>query len=734
MTKPTWQDPNFALEESKYQNPIPSRLLILQTLADFINQGQSTSLESLAIHFGIIDDEDRFFALTNRLKAMLRDGQLLRNDGIHYHIAPIPQDLVGKVISNPKGFGFLQLEDMPDLFLHEKQMRLVFHGDIVRAVATEYRGKAEGRIEEVIKQQTEFIGRLAQDEDGLFFAQLDGVNAHQPITLDTADVADFQVELGGPIKVRLLEPPTLENFATGQIIENLAEHNNRELVIETAISNYDLPHYFQESTLQQAADFFEPTELEYKDRVDLRPMPLVTIDGEDSRDFDDAVYAEKRAGGNYRLVVAIADVSHYVTPKSPLDVDAYERGTSVYFPHYVIPMLPERLSNGLCSLNPKVDRLCLVCDMKISKAGRVTGYEFYAAVMHSKARLTYNQVNAYFDDPKNQTLPSELVHHADVLKSIDTLYDLYRVLDKKRNERGALDFAVDEAYIKFDENGDIKQISKRTRGDSHKLIEECMLLANVCAANFALKHNLPVLYRNHAHPDDEKSLRLSEYLRAFGLAFPKESPTHQDYQRIIAAVEARPDVSSIHAMLLRSMMQAYYGADNLGHFGLAYSEYSHFTSPIRRYPDLMLHRAIKDHLANQKPAMPLYHDLQEAGLHSSSTERRAEEASRFVESWLKCHYIKNHIGEIFAGVVSGITSFGVFVTLTEQFIDGLILISRLGDEYFEYDAKQQKLIGNKGKIYKMGDALTVQVLGVNMDTLQIDFIPAKEPKKKKPKK
>lgn len=729
MTTPTWQDPNSAIEASKYQNPIPSRLLILQTIASLINDGKATSLEQLASHFGIIHDEDKFFALTNRLKAMLRDGQLLRDDGIHYHIAPIPTEVTGKVISNPKGFGFLVLDDMPDLFLHEKQMRLVFHNDTVKAVATEYRGKAEGRITEVLSRQSEFVGTLQQDEDGAYYAELDGVNAHQPITLDKDDVASFAVKIGEPIKVSLIDPPTLQEFATGRILANLSEHNNRELIIETAIFNHNLPHEFSAETLTQAESFGEPTDKEFKGRVDLRHLPLVTIDGEDSRDFDDAVYAEKRAGGNYRVIVAIADVSHYVTPQSALDKDAYERGTSVYFPHYVIPMLPEHLSNGLCSLNPKKDRLCMACDIKLSRTGNITGYEFYPAIMHSQARLTYNQVNAYFDDPTNETLPSDLVGNPAVLKSIDTLYALYQVLDNKRENRGAMAFETAETYIKFDENGDIRDIVKRTRGDSHKLIEEMMLLANTCAANFALKHDLPVLYRNHERPDDEKAGKLANYLKTFGLSFPAENPTHQDYQRVIKATANRPDVASIHSMLLRSMMQANYAPDNIGHFGLAYEEYSHFTSPIRRYPDLMLHRAIKDKVMGNKPKPALYKSLDEAGEQTSNTERRAEEASRFVEGWLKCHYMSGQVGNEFTGVVSAVTSFGLFVTLTELFIDGLIHISNLGEQYFEFDEKQQKLVGDKGAVFGLGQVIDIKVAGVNMDLLQIDFLPVVEKSK-----
>ena len=719
--KTKWNDPNAAVEATKYQNPIPSRLLILQTVADITNQGNPATQESLAMHFGILDDEDKFFALANRLKAMLRDSQLERSDGIHFSVAPLPTILTGTVSANPKGFGFVVLPDMPDLFLHEKQMRLVFDGDTVEVVASEYRGKAEARITTVThRHQLEFIGKLAYDGEG-FFVQLSGANAHQPITVSDDNVMAMNAGIGDDVKVAIIDLPTYQEFATGKITELLSNLNDRELIIETTLYNYGILHEFSKETLKQAASFDEPSDKDFAGRVDLRHLPLVTIDGEDSRDFDDAVYAEKRAGGNYRVIVAIADVSHYVTPRSPLDVDAYERGTSVYFPHRVIPMLPEALSNGLCSLNPKVDRLCMVADIKVSRGGKVTGYEFYPAVMHSQARLTYNQVNAYFNDPTNETLPDDLVRNGDVTKSIDTLHQLYQILDARREERGAMAFETAETYIKFGKDGDIVDIVARTRGDAHKLIEEMMLLANTCAANFALKHELPVLYRNHDKPNDEKSARLHEYVKSFGLSFPSESPTHEDYQRIIKATADRPDAVSIHSMLLRSMMQANYSPDNIGHFGLAYDEYSHFTSPIRRYPDLMLHRAIKDKVTAQQPADALYGSLDEAGEQTSLTERRAEEASRDVETWLKCHYMQRHIGDEFTATVTTVTSFGLFVTLNELFIEGLIHISGLGNEYFDYDEREQKLIGDKGSKFGLGDSLLIQVAGVNMDLLQIDF-------------
>lgn len=715
----TWNDPNARAEAQKYDNPIPSRELILTTLAEH----SDITHPKLAAIFGI-SDPDQFDALGNRLKAMTRDGQVNREGRPYRYRVVTKHDVVTGVVSaHAKGFGFVILDDMPDLFLHEKQMRWVFNGDKVNAIgtATDNRGRTEGRIVEVIeRQQNEFIGTLSGDDDG-YFVELGSPNSHQPITVTEENVQAVNAKIGFPVKVAIIDWPNQHEFATGKITEVLNDDNDRELIIETTLLNYDIPSEFSQAALDQANSYQEPSNKELSGRVDLRDIPLITIDGEDARDFDDAVFAEKRSGGNYRVLVAIADVSHYVTPNSPLDHDAFERGTSVYFPHRVIPMLPEVLSNGLCSLNPDVDRLCMVADIKVSRAGNVTGYEFYPAVMHSQARLTYNQVNAYFADPKDEGIPKSLTENKAVKKSVDNLHQLYELLLKKREERHAMEFETVETLIEFNEEGGIKDIVPRTRGDAHKLIEECMLLANTSAANFALKNELPVLYRNHDKPDAEKSAKIHEYAKNFGLSFPQESPTQADYQRIIEATKDRPDAVSIHSMLLRSMMQANYAPDNIGHFGLAYDEYSHFTSPIRRYPDLMLHRAIKAKVTGSKqPVMDF--NLAEAGTQTSDTERRAEKASRFVESWLKCHYMKDHIGEEFDGVVTTVTNFGLFITLTSLFIDGLVHISNVGDDYFVFDEKQQQLIGqDHGKIFGLGDLVRVKVAGVNMDLLQIDF-------------
>jgi len=427
------------------------------------------------------------------------------------------------------------------------------------------------------------------------------------------------------------------------------------------------------------------------------------------------VYAEKRPGGGYRVVVAIADVSHYVRLDSALNEEAEERGTSVYFPHFVLPMLPEALSNGLCSLNPHVDRLCMVCDLKLSRTGRVTGYEFYPSVMHSKARLTYTQVAQYFDGATD-AIPKD----RDIHKSLNTLFQLYQILKNLRADRHAMEFETIETYMTFDELGGIKEILPRTRNEAHKLIEECMLLANVAAAEYALEHDVPMLYRVHEAPEFSRIQKVKDFVKLLGLPFP-DQPTQADYQKVIEATKDRIDAPSIHAVLLRSMMQAYYGAKNAGHYGLAYEAYTHFTSPIRRYPDLLLHRAIKAHL-KQKPSPLSGAALDDAGEHFSQTERRADEASRSVTTWLKCHYMQQHLGDEFIGIVSAVTEFGLFITLKDLYVDGMIHISQLGDDFFIYDQASQNLIGqNRGQVFGLGDEVKIQVAGVNLEERKIDF-------------
>jgi ribonuclease R len=522
--------------------------------------------------------------------------------------------------------------------------------------------------------------------------------------------------------------------------------------IEIAVRKFEVPHRFSPDTVAQAAAL--PDKLraaDYKHRVDLTDVPLVTIDGEDARDFDDAVYCEpvaatgkgkaKKPGGGWRLVVAIADVSHYVKPGEPIDDDAYERATSVYFPRRVIPMLPEKLSNGLCSLNPDVDRLCMVCDMVVTPSGEIEAYQFYPAVMHSHARFTYSEVAAILANTRGP----EAARRADLVPHLVHLHEVFRALVKQRAKRGAVEFETSETQIVCDDNGRIEKIVPRTRNDAHRVIEEAMLAANVCSADFIAAHKHPALYRVHEGPTPEKRTTLANYLKALGLNLSlSEDPSPSEFQAIADATKDRPDAQQIHTMLLRSMQQAIYTATNAGHFGLAYEAYTHFTSPIRRYPDLLVHRVIKALLHGKryhidsgkledapqvrkggKPAKPHAQEAEQwegAGAHCSANERRADEASRDVEAWLKCRFMRDRLGEEFNGTVTAATSFGLFVQLDELFVEGLLHISELGGEYWRFDEARQELRGERTGIrYGAGSKLRVQVSRVDLDGRKIDF-------------
>ncbi len=711
MTK-NWADPEAKAEAQRYDNPIPSRTLILTTLEQ-LKAAQSHA--ELVDHFNI-PDQKSIDALNHRLSAMVRDGQLMK-DGFKYQPATDLPSHEATVYINSKGLGTANIAGQDDLLLPERELRLVFNGDRVkvRQTSVDRKGKAWGFITEVVQRRVkQIIGKVAEHE-GEYFIQPGNPNQHQPITLEKELIEHANAKVGDMLRVAIDDYPTREELATGHVVQSMADKADTEIIIPQTILEFGLPYEFPEAVIKEAESFKEPSEQDRKGRVDLRDLPLVTIDGEDARDFDDAVFAEKRAGGGYRVVVAIADVSHYVRLDSPLNEEAEERGTSVYFPHFVLPMLPEALSNGLCSLNPHVDRLCMVCDLKLSRAGKVTGYEFYPAVMHSKARLTYTQVGQYFEGATDAIPADKTIH-----KSLNTLFQLYQTLKELRAKRHAMEFETIETYMTFDELGGIKEILPRTRNDAHKLIEECMLLANVAAAEYSLEHDIPMLYRVHEAPEFSRIQKVRDFVKLLGLPFP-EQPTQADYQAVIEATKDRLDAPSIHAVLLRSMMQAYYGANNAGHYGLAYEAYTHFTSPIRRYPDLLLHRAIKAYL-DKKPYPLSGAALDDAGEHFSQTERRADEASRSVTTWLKCHYMQQHLGDEFVGVISAVTEFGLFVTLKDLYVDGMIHVSQLGEDFFLYDQASQSLIGqNRGQSFSLGDEVKIQVAGVNLEERKIDF-------------
>lgn len=707
-----WDDPEAKAEAERYDNPIPSRTLILETIEQ---KQQTQSHADLVAHFNIVDQKS-IDALSHRLSAMVRDGQLMK-DGYKYQLTTDQPIYDATVYINQKGLGTASITGQEDLLLPERELRQVFHGDQIKVQQTsiDRKGKGWGYITEVSNRRVkQLIGTLATFEDE-YYIQPAAPNAHQPITLEKELVEHAKAKVGDALRVAIDDYPTRDDFATAHIIQSMADKADTEIIIPQTILEYGLPYEFPEEVVQDAENFKEPTAQDRAGRIDLRDLALVTIDGEDARDFDDAVYAEKRPGGGYRVVVAIADVSHYVRLGKPLDDEAQERGTSVYFPHFVLPMLPEALSNGLCSLNPDVDRLCMVCDLNLSRAGRVTSFEFYPSVMHSKARLTYTQVAAYLEGDS-----AAVTENRDVRKSLNTLFQLYQVLKDLRQKRHAMEFETVETYMTFDALGGIEQILPRERNVAHKLIEECMLLANVASANYAIKHEIPMLYRVHEPPEFSRIQKVRDFVKLLGLSFP-EQPTQADYQAVIEATKDRIDAPSIHAVLLRSMMQAYYGAKNAGHFGLAYEAYTHFTSPIRRYPDLLLHRAIKAQLS-KKPYPLSGASLDDAGQHFSATERRADEASRSVTTWLKCHYMQQHLGEAFVGTISAVAEFGLFVTLKDLYVDGMIHISQLGDDYFVFDQASQSLIGqNRGQSFSLGDEVKIQVAGVNLEERKIDF-------------
>jgi len=706
--------------------------------------------------------------MTRRLNAMERDGQIKPDRAGNYKLTHSPDFIEGRVSSHRDGFGFLLPDDgSDDLFLPEKEMQKVMHGDRVQAriVGTDRRGRPEGTIVEVVERaNSHVIGRLLNENGVWVVAPEDKRIGHDVLLAGPPGKA----KAGQVVSVELTEHPSRYTQPVGKIVEILGDIDDPGMEIEIAVRKYGVPHEFSDAAKKLSAKL--PSEVraaDLKDRVDLRDVPLVTIDGEDARDFDDAVYCEPvkigRAKG-YRLIVAIADVSHYVKPNDALDADALERSTSVYFPRRVIPMLPEKLSNGLCSLNPDVDRLTLVCDAVITAKGEIKAYQFYPAVIHSAARLTYTEVAAVLANTKGP----EAARRIGLVPHLTHLYEVFQALLQARQARGAIDFETTETYIVCNAAGKIEKILPRTRNDAHRLIEECMLAANVCAADLLKRHDHPALYRVHAGPTKEKLTQLRNFLKQTGLSLGGgDTPGAADYAELMPKIKARPDALLIQTMLLRSMQQAVYSPDNIGHFGLSYESYAHFTSPIRRYPDLLTHRAIKAVLQGKRydpkgidssalntsisPAARKMQQQQRAadkaagkktqarnegsqgiwealGLHCSANERRADEASRDVEAWLKCYFIRDKLGEEFTGTISGVATFGIFVQLDALYIEGLVHVTELGADYFQYDEARHELRGERTGIrYQLTDRVTVQVSRVDLDARKIDLALVNEP-------
>ena len=714
-------DPFYGREKQKYGLPLPSREYVEQILA---HEGVPMRFDELCQALDIAAAEREFFL--RRLHAMLREGQVMQNRRDAWLLPDKANLIAGRTEGHKDGFGFLLRDDGGgDIFLAPKEMRGVLHGDrvMVRITGTDRRGRPEGKIVEVLERvNARIVGRVLV-EHGVRMVAPENRRLAQDILLAPGGK---RAEAGQVVTVELIAQPSRTSRPVGRIVEVLGNYADPGMEIEIALRKHELPFEFSAGARAQTRKL--PNVVRKKDRAgraDVTKLPLVTIDGDTARDFDDAVYCERRGKG-WRLLVAIADVSHYVEADSPLDVDARERGNSVYFPRRVIPMLPEKLSNGLCSLNPQVERLCMIADMDISGRGEIGEYRFYPAVMFSHARLTYDFVAAalYNGDKKARAELKPLLPH---LQELDRLF---HALLTARARRGAIDFETAETRMEFDDQGKIARIVPETRNDAHRLIEECMLAANVCASDFLQAHKHPALYRIHEGPAPEKLEKLRAFLGEFGLALAGgDAPTAKDYAALLDKTKARPDAQLLQTVMLRSLRQAVYSPDNVGHFGLAYDAYTHFTSPIRRYPDLLVHRAIKAVLQGKcyDPG-----NWEEIGMSCSATERRADEATRDVVAWLKCYYMRDCIGECFSGSVSAVVPFGLFVALDDIFIEGLVHVSDLGSDYFHFDESRHELAGERtGVRYCLSDRVRVQLIRADLETSKIDFRLIVDDKKEK---
>jgi len=726
-------DPDAASEASRYENPIPSRKLILNVLT---RAKKPLDEHKLAKKLKLDSDED-VAALGKRLRAMVRDGQLLQDRRGAYAMVD-RMDLVHcRVQGHRDGYGFaMPLGEGDDMYLNSRQMHFVFDTDevLVQVTGEDRRGRLEGKVVEVLARgHSRVVGRY-QEDSGIGFVIPDNGRLTQQILIPPD--AKGSARPGHIVTAEITDYPTRQLGARGRISEILGDHLDPGLEIDVAVRGHGIPWEWPEEVLSEAAALAdEPAEADKRHRFDLRDKPFVTIDDESAQDFDDAIYCEKRSGGGWNLWVAIADVSHYVRPGAALDEEAAERGNSVYFPGRVVPMLPEALSNGLCSLKPGVDRLAMVCEMELSRAGNLSSYCFYEGVIHSAARLTYTQVGEVLERGSHPEVDSGRV------PDLQRLHTLYKVLHEARGRRGAIDFETQETRIIFDEQRKIDAIVPVQRNDAHKLIEECMLAANVATARFYESCELPILYRVHEGPSAEKLEGLRKFLGELGLELTGgDKPTPLDYQRLLEQARERDDAPVIQTMLLRSLSQAVYRPENRGHFGLNYPAYAHFTSPIRRYPDLLVHRGIR-HLVRSRrkvegvkrakgarvlPARRIFpYDTQAMaayGEHCSMSERRADDATREVEAWLKCEYLQEHVGDEFDGVIAAVTGFGLFVELVDLYIEGLVHVTALPRDYYHFEPAKQRLTGERsGGSYRLGGRVRVRVARVDLDDRKIDL-------------
>ena len=728
------KDPYSDREAEKYEQPVASRELILSV----IEEASIPPTFNKLIKIFKYTEEHHKVGLKRRLRAMESSGQIIYNKFKQYAITPKNSVLTGKVSGHRDGYGFFTPDIKPgekpdkDLFISSYEMKRVIHGDVVEAILvdrTDRKGRKEVKILDVVEpRKSGVVGRFVVEHDIAYVVPDDA-----RIKMDILIKPDEKMGArnGQIVVIEVIQRPSKRANAVGKVVEVLGEHLAPGMEIDIALREHDLPHTFSDAVLEEVSVLSDEVEEAPKEcRKDLRTLPLVTIDGEDARDFDDAVYCMPIKEGGWKLWVAIADVSYYVRDQTALDDEAISRGNSVYFPSQVIPMLPEKLSNGLCSLNPDVDRLCMVCEMSISAQGELVDSIFYSAVMRSHARFTYTKVAAILDGDK--ILRKE---YSTLVSDLENLNTMYGALSNARIKRGAIAFDREESAFIFNENKKIESIEPVIRNDAHKIIEECMILANVSTAQFIQKHKAEGLFRVHDKPSGDKYNNFITYLRELGIKAPStEAPEPKDYGNILKSIEGRPDAELIQTMLLRSMKQAVYQSDNLGHFGLALESYSHFTSPIRRYPDLVVHRVIKHILEREENQEQLsgandgaYSYTPESvitlGEHCSMTERRADDATRDVADWLKCEFMQDHIGNTFSGVISTVTNFGLFVRLANLHIEGLIHITSLGRDFYHYDDVRMCLTGeNTGKKYCVGDVVEVKVAAVNLDEKKIDLV------------
>lgn len=737
MTRKESKDPYASREAANYDNPIPSREFIL----DMLDQASGPMGHRALCHALQLEHDDQIEALRRRLLAMERDGQVMSNRKGAYGRVDKMALVRGRVQGHREGFGFvIPADGSQDIYLTNRQMRKVFDGDeVLVRPGPEYKGRVEGAVVEVLSRNTRHIVGRFVIEHGIHYVRPDNPRIGRDILVPPDHTLGAQP--GQIVMVEIKVQPDRQQIPAGHVCEVLGEHLAPGMEIDVAIRSHGIPHIWPPEVEQQVQHYSHTVaESDKEHRIDLRKLPFVTIDGEDARDFDDAVYCETKRSGGWRLYVAIADVSHYVQPGSALDKEAQERGNSVYFPDFVVPMLPEILSNGLCSLNPDIDRLCMVCEVTISVSGRISGYKFYEGVIHSHARLTYTQVGQMVAKP-GEKRSAVRQQYRDLLPHIDELYALYQVLRQAREVRGAIDFETRETRIQFDSDRKIKRIVPTERNEAHKIIEECMLAANVCSARFLEAHKLPALYRVHEPPKEEKIERVYAFLAELGISVRwSEQVTPQEYQQVMSTIEGRPDQHIIQTVLLRSMNQAVYQPENKGHFGLAYPAYTHFTSPIRRYPDLLVHRGIrkiirsriKSSRVERHPSAALLKaadiypysdsDMASFGERCSFSERRADDATRDVVSWLKCEFLRDRVGEEFEGVVSAVTGFGLFVELKDIYIEGLVHVTSLPQDYYNFDPVHHRMVGERTRqTFHLGDELKVQVARVDLDERKIDF-------------